>query len=218
MKNKGFSMMELLVVVGIFVLMMAATLGLLISTKYSTDLNEAQIQVKETAKMAIEKIAAEIRLSRPGKIRITNAIGWPTGNDTTIQGPNDTPISEGGLGGASISQGNSINFQIPTKIYDAALDLSASYNLKWGCANPQGGENIEGHYLNFSEHDHNLIRHDYDTNGRIQLKTIATNISSLMFSRDDTNSSVIKIDLTSTVNARHGTQSQTLTSYIKVMN
>lgn len=194
-KAGGFTLMEVLVVVGIFTLIIGVSLTLLSSSRLSTDITEAQIQVAEHARLAMDRITKELRLSHFSRVRIRNSLGFPAGE---------------------ISPGSVINFQIPKGSYDAdGLDLDPNYSLQWGSAT------TAGHYLAYSVDGNNqLLRTAYtDSSGSNPTsQIIAQNIASVTFSRTSTISNLISITIVAERQITPATIRQTLQSNVTLRN
>ena len=169
-KKTGFTLIELMVVMGIFTLIIGAGFTLLSSGRLSTDISEAQIQTVGHARLAMDRISKELRLSHFSRLRISNSVNFTA---------------------AEISPGSIINFQIPVGSYDVALDLDGT-SLKWGSAAN------EGDYLAYQVDANNqLLRTAYvDVNGANPSDVvIAQNIASITFSRTGVNSNLITITI-----------------------
>lgn len=205
MNGKGITLLELLIVAGIMVLITTAALGLLVAAKNSADQNETQIQVKEYAQRAMDKVSKELRLSRPSFVRITNSIGWSIETTGTVDG-------------VVKSKGSVVNFQMPVGIYTTDLNLDINYNLRWGC------QDTVGHYLAYSlDANSNLIRTDYanvNGSGTISQTTIAPYVSSISFVRDNSSAGYITITITAGKAGPRKNQiiSQTLISNVRLKN
>lgn len=170
-KAGGFTLLEVLVVVGIFTLIIGTSFTLLSSSRLSTDITEAQIQVAEHARLAMDRITKELRLSHFSRVRISGNLKFTA---------------------AETNPGSVINFQIPVGSYDDQLALDPNNALQWGCAaNP-------GHYLAYSvDGNHQLLRTAYtdQAGSNPTSQIIAQNIASVSFSRTSTSSNLISITL-----------------------
>lgn len=195
LKQSGFTLMELLVVAGIFTLVVGGTTLMLTSSRFSVGLSDAQIEAEEHARRAMEHISKELRLSRADRVRISDTLGWTT----------------------SSTSGDVANFQIPKGIYDDDLNLTADYLLQWG------SEDNTGYYLAYSiDADSQLVRTIYVNSDGTNIygtpKIMARNISSLTFSRTSAASEVIDIEISAQVDASQGTVKRTLRSSVKLRN
>jgi prepilin-type N-terminal cleavage/methylation domain-containing protein len=194
LNKSGFTFMELLIVVGIFALIIGASLSIFSSGKLSFDVNEANIQAEEHARIAIERIANELRISRAGLVRISDNVNWTTSNVA----------------------GDTINLQIPVGSYAAQLTLSDDNSLQWG------SEADPGHYLAYSVNANSqLVRSIYTlTDGSDATDTIIVpDISAISFSRTSTGSELITVVIDAAVQTSSGyTASRTLQSSIKIRN
>lgn len=190
----GFSLIELLVVAGIFSLIIGVTFTLLTAGRFSVNLTEAQILAQDHARAAMDRITRELRLSQAGLVFISNNILWAQ----------------------SSTLGSVVNFQIPVGSYADKLDLESDGSLKWGT------EDNEGAYLAYSLNENlQLLRSTFtntdgsDATGRI----VSPHISALTFSRPTTSSNLITITIVGqTQTARGRVVTQTLTSSLKLRN
>ena len=191
----GFTFIELLVVIGIFSSIFAATFVLLTTSRSSAGVNEAKVQTKEYAQIAMERMVRELRLSRIDRVCIANSIGWaPTGTE-----PNP---------------GSVINFQIPVGIY-GTLSLTGNNALQWGSA-----DNV-GYYLAYSiDANSNLLRNTYTAPNGFGLtsRVIAPHISTIRFSRASISSGLIHIEITARVQTSFGPITQTLSTDVRLRN
>jgi len=202
-KKSGFTLIELLVVVGIFTLIIGASFTLLSSGRLSANLSEARIQTSENARLAMEQITRELRLSHSSKGHISNAVGWAT----------------------NLNNGIVINFQIPVGSYDAQLSLNLNNELQWGWGralpDAAGTPTTLGYYIAYSVDGNNqLLRSTYtaaDGSG-LTSEIIARHISSLTFSRTSTSSQIINITIVGQRQTAQGPITQTLNSRVKLRN
>jgi type II secretory pathway pseudopilin PulG len=203
LKNHGFTLTELLMVTGIITLVIGASLVLISTGSLSVNLTNAQIQTQEQARIAMEQISRELRLSRAGLVRISGNLGW-TVSDAS---PNDT-----------------INFQIPLGSYADQLTLNAINEIQWGCG--QAGQAHLGHFLAYSVNGNNqLIRSSYtnpDGTGIEETKIICQNINQITFLRNNTSDEYIEIQIVTQkqISAQAGTTqlTQTLHSRVRLRN
>jgi type II secretory pathway pseudopilin PulG len=203
LRNPGFTLTELLIVTGIITLVIGASLVLISTGSLSVNLTDAQIQTQEQARIAMEQISRELRLSRAGLVRISGNLGW-TASDTS---PNDT-----------------INFQIPLGSYADQLTLNSNNEIQWGCG--QADQSHLGHFLAYSVNGNNqLTRTSYtnsDGTGIEETKTICQNINQITFLRDKTSDEYIEIQIVTQkqISAQAGasTSTQTLHSRVRLRN
>ena len=194
LKKSGFTLIELLLVTGIFTLIIGVSFTLLSTGRVSMFVNEARIQAEENARLAADQISKELRLSSANLelVHISDSVGWATNN----------------------TSGTVINFQIPVGSYDGTLDLTGANELKWG------NEDTEDAYIAYWLNDNLLTRSIYtasdgsDATGR----TIASDVTSLAFSRAATDSALINIDISTQGEASTRTATRTLRSGIKLRN
>ena len=116
MKRYGFTLVELMVVIFIFSIIMAATFGVLSMGRQSWHTGSTQVELQQETRRAMDSMVKELRESSPSKINITGG-----GTIITFQVPiNDNPDwgAEGSLGWSieySLSIGSG---QILRKILD----------------------------------------------------------------------------------------------------
>lgn len=198
--KRGFSLIELMVVLGIFTLIIGVGLALVSTGRLSVDVGEAKIQAEQEARLSLDKISRELRLSRASKIRISDTISFT---------------------GAETRPGAVINFQIPIGSYAEQLDLTDDHMLKWG-AERAGVPDPERWVIAYSLNPDTdqLIRTTYDRDhpADAQTQVIASNITALSFDRSDISSSLITITITGSVRTAHDPIEQSLTSHIKLRN
>ncbi len=191
----GFTLLELMAVVGVFGLTVAVSGVLLTTSRNYGDFNEAKLQAKESARIALERINQELRLSSPSKVSISNLVSWaPSSNEP--------------------QPGSVINFQIPVGIY-SNLDLTSSNELKWGSAFN------EGSYLAYSVNGNSqLVKSTYTSASGANPTTelVSNHIGSITFSRTDTSSSLIRVVITAIAIFRQNPISESLTVDIKLRN
>jgi prepilin-type N-terminal cleavage/methylation domain-containing protein len=193
--SRGFSLLELMAVTGIFGLTMAVSAVLLITSKGYGDIHEAQLQSKESARVALERISQELRLSSSSKVSIDTAIRW-------------SPSSVEPAGAV-------VNFQIPVGVY-GVLDLSASNELKWGSA-----VTVDHHIAYSVNGNSQLVRTTYAAapSGGDTVDVVSSHIAGITFSRVSTSSSLIHIVITAPVNCGNRIlPNEVLTSDIKLRN
>jgi len=194
-KKSGFTLPEVLIVAAIMSLLMGAMFTFLMTTRISSDTLEAGIQSKEYGQQVLEKIVKELRLTRAGKVRITNSLGWT----------------------AEASPGQVINFQIPVGIYADTLNLTAVNELRWG------DTTAENRYLAYSVNANSqLVRSSYNASdlSNAVSQIIAPRISALNFSRTSPTSNLIRIQVTASVPQAllSGPITQTLDTEVKLRN
>lgn len=112
--QKGFTLIEILVVVTIVALMAAGASFALLSGRSSWFTSEASIQLQESLRKALDQVTAELRQTRLSKVTIT--------------------------AGAGANASDNIKFSIPVICHtgDNLLDLAGDVahwgaTLKWGC-------------------------------------------------------------------------------------
>jgi prepilin-type N-terminal cleavage/methylation domain-containing protein len=188
----GFTLVEVLIAVGIFGSIMGAALILLNTAKNSVNISEAQLQSKEYTQMALERIVSEIRLSRPDKVCISNTIRWAS---------------------EASPSGGVLNFQLPVGIYET-LNLTDNSGLKWGSAA------TEGYFVAYYVSNSRLLRGAYsETDGSdVVPQVIAPHISSVTFSRDTPSSDLIHIEITAKSEGLYGDVAQVQGADIKLRN
>lgn len=198
LKKSGFTLTELLVVVGIFSLIIGACFTLLSSSRLSVNIHEASIQAAESSRRAMERITRELRLSQAGRIRLYNDL-----------------VTEG-----STVSGQVIYLQVP--VVDAAGELVlASGRLTWGTEQTQG--DFIYYFLGGDNNDQ-LFRGSCSGVG-IGVSNagviIAPYISSISFSQGSPSSELIDVEIVGEAeylkNPRR-TVTQTLRSSIKLRN
>ena len=188
----GFTLIEILLVMGIFTIITGACLTLLSTGRVSVNIADTQSQTEESARQAMNRISKELRLSQAGRVSISNNLGSATSN----------------------TSGSVINFQVPVGCYET-LDLTDTYELKWGT------ENTQNAHISYSlDGNSRLLRSTYtaedasDATSRI----IAQNISSLNFSRSVISSSLINIVIVAQSGTASNTAPQILRSSIRLRN
>ena len=190
-KKSGFTLIEVLVVVGILTLIIGASFTLLSSGRLSANLSEAQVQTAENARIAMNRITKELRLSRSSRAHISNGVGLAT----------------------NLNNGTVINFQIPVGSYAPQLQLNPDNSLQWGCAGSQG------HFLAYSVVNSQLLRRAYYADGSLDVsEIIANHIFSVTFSRTSAGSQIINIAIVSQRQTAQGPIIQTLNSRVKLRN
>ncbi len=190
----GFTLTELLVVVGIFTLLIGVSFTLLSTGRFSVNLTEAEIQATEHAREAMNQIGRELRLSRVGAVLLSDNVAWTTNNNS----------------------GTVVNFQIPVGSYASELDLTNEGAIRWGSEDTIGAH--IAYSLNAASQ---LIRSTYtasngsDTVSRI----VTTNISSLTFNRTTVSSNLITMEVIGQAQTPAGrVVTQTLSSSVKLRN
>ena len=202
MSKFGFSLTELLVVIGIFFLVIGASFALLSSGRLSVSIGEAQIQAKECARLAMDRISRELRLSSS---EINNRMGQRI-----------CVITNGLTSTANVS-GNVIYFQVPVEAADGTLDLRDN-TLKWGTREAE--DQYICYFLGGPAADQ-LFKSTSSSVGTATTASgviIAPNISSINFSRQNLGADLIDIEIVGRGQATSGEITQTLRSSIKLRN
>ena len=196
----GFTLVELLVVTGIFTLIIGVSFTLLSTGRVSMFVNEAQIEAEENARIATNRISRELRLSRAGHVLISNNPGFI---------------------GAEISPESIINFQIPVETPGGALNLNPDGSIRWGSKDADGGYTLNA-YIAYYMNGTQLERITYanlDGSGIIGNSiVVATHITAITFSRNAPSSNLVNIELTTQGEANTRTVAHTLRSSIKLRN
>ena len=171
-KKYGFTLVELLVVMGIFTLIVGVSFSFLSTGRFSAQLTEAQLEAAERGQTALSRITRELRLSAPLRVTLSD---------------NVSRVS-------SLLQGSVVNFQVPVGVYDDTLNLTSMYDVRWGT------ETVEDSFLAYSvDADDQLIRSTYSTiNGSDAVsEVIGQGISSLAFIRTSSSSDLLTVEITS---------------------
>lgn len=193
--TKSVTLVELVIALGISVLVIGASLGILLTGRISVFSNEAAVQATENARNAINAISKELCLSRPTAVFLSDQIG------TT---PN--------LANQDCSV---VNFRIPVGVYDNNLQLDSDFRLQWG------SEDTVGAFIAYSvDVDSNLIRSIYmQADGADAVSTVVSpNITGLAISRDSIDSNVIDISVDAQGLSERWERNQTLSSSIRLRN
>ncbi|RKX18305.1 MAG: hypothetical protein DRP26_05445 [Candidatus Zixiibacteriota bacterium] len=191
--KKAVTLVELMVAASISILLIGATLSLLLFGRASVFRNEASVQAGERARKVANIIAKELRISKPTKVFISDSLG------TT----------------SNTNSGSVINFQIPVGAYNTSLTLNADYSLKWG------SEDTEDEYIGYSINgDFNLIRSTYSTSTASDAvsEVVSPDINSLLFTRDNTSSPVINIEVEMLGKSFTHQETVTITSSVRTRN
>ena len=98
-KNGGFTLVEVLVVLGIFTLITAAIYGILAAGRRSWLVGEASLTTQQEARLGLDKITRELRPSTPARVTVA------AGNNTVRF---DIPIDADGDGFLDIIPGTSV--------------------------------------------------------------------------------------------------------------
>lgn len=169
--QKSFTVIEVVLAVGIFTLVVGAACTLLLTGRFSVNSNESLMQNTVQARNAFERMGRELRLSHANKVWISNNL------NATNQ----------------LTSGSVVNFQVPVGSLSSELDLTADNSLRWGSLG------TEGHFLAYSvDGNHRLLRTVYaDANGaNPQSSAIASGVSSITFSRTSTTSALVRVAIT----------------------
>ena len=196
LRKSAFTIIELIVVMGIFALIVGAGLTLFSTGRLSVSISEAHIQAQEQARQTMTRVSKELRLSSPSRFHLCDSVDWLTNNDAA---------------------GSVVNFRIPVGSYAISIlpSLTTDYRIRWGSAT------TEGDYLAYStDADLQLLRSTYTTADGSDASTeiIAQHIASISFSRSSASSPLINIQIVSQVNTAHGPTTHTLRSSIKLKN
>ncbi len=194
LKESAFTVIELLVVMGIFSLIIGAGLTLFSTGRLSIHISEAHIQAQEYARQAMNRISKELRLSRPSLVYLSDSADWLTNDDS----------------------GSVVNFQIPVGSYDISIlpQLTSDYRIRWGSAAAEGD-----HLAYSTDAGLQLLRSTYTAFDGSDAATeiIAQHIASISFSRSS-GSPLIDIQIVSQVDTAHGPVTHTLRSSVKLRN
>ncbi|MBN2097682.1 MAG: prepilin-type N-terminal cleavage/methylation domain-containing protein [Candidatus Omnitrophica bacterium] len=197
-KQSGFTLTEIMIVVGIFALIIGGSFALLSSGQLSVSISEAQIRAEEEARRAMDKISRELRLSETGKVLIYDALGG-----TALAAPNT---------------GQVLFFQVPVLDVDGTLKLNTENELTWGT------EDTENKYIVYylDANSQQLLRNTC-TQGEIstgiftdQAATVALDISNIAFQANSDN--LFTTELTSRGQIGQYISSRTLRSSINLRN
>lgn len=183
MINKGFTLIELLFAIGILLLVVIATSNIFFTGRRTSENYEAGFQARETSKIAMDRISWELRLSRPGTMRINNNRGFIL---------------------PEIHNGSVINFQIPVGAYSQNLTLNINNDLQWGSTD-RAGDFI----AYFVDGAGQLKRGIYTqpNAGDIVEQVVVPGISNITFDRDNTGSGLIRIKVITAMGAGNYTLS-----------
>lgn len=195
LKKTAFTLMEVLITMGIFTLIAAASYSVLLSSNLSSSISEIQIESNASARIALERIIQELQLSQPNKVWLTsNTLGATT----------------------SSVLGNVVNFQVPV-ITNGDLSFNAG-QLKWG------SQTTEGEYIAYSvkcsEGKCQLLRSIYtSSNGsNPQEKVVAQDIVSLWFKKSAEAPNLITMEITAQGKVSGKPYTHTLRSAIRLKN
>lgn len=192
-KIKSFTLVELVISLGISVLIIGASLAILLTGRISVFSNEAAVQATENARNAINAISKELRLSRPTAVFLSDQIGT-------------TP---------NLDDGSVANFRIPVGIYDNNLQLGSDFRLQWG------SEDTPDAFIAYSvDGNNNLIRSTYlQPDGSDAVSTIVSpNIAVLSFTRDAIDSAFIEVSVEAEGISSMYRGEQALSSSIRLRN
>jgi type II secretory pathway pseudopilin PulG len=90
MKNKGFTLMEALVVTLISVLMFGVLLGLFVTGKNTWIVNAASVELQQKARISMERITRELSLSKSDKVTIKKSCSMGSGDMIVFRTPQTT--------------------------------------------------------------------------------------------------------------------------------
>ena len=91
MKRYGFTLVELMVVMLIFAIIMAAIFGVLVMYRRSWQIGVTQVELQQGIRWAMSRMVNELRQSRTGKITDVPADGTPS-NRATFYMPEDIDV------------------------------------------------------------------------------------------------------------------------------
>ena len=166
--RKAVTLMELLVALGISTLIIATTLLFFLTIRLSLSRVEALIHTEEQARIAISRIANELRLANHYHMEIYDNL--------IVDGDN--------------LSGDAIRFQIPVGSYDADIHLTGGLAIEWG------SNTTVGNYITYSlTGDKTLIRAETEGSNIIRSTTLARNVKSLIFKRENLSSDKITIQI-----------------------
>ena len=184
-ENKGFTLVELLVVIGISIFITAAIYGLLAAGRRSWLVGEALLATQQEARLGLDKMTRELRLSTPAHVTVA------AGNNTVRF---DIPFDADGDGFLDIIPGTSLNAYGADDVGDFDKD---------GAVWEQGWQ-IEYQIDAVNEQ---IIRRVLDNTGAQMSQAIVANNINPLLTNFQTDSGgvvpdeVINIDLTTEINA-----------------
>ncbi|MFC1698640.1 type II secretion system protein J [Candidatus Omnitrophota bacterium] len=206
-KNKaGFTLVEVLVVLGIFTLAFGLSFAALSTSRLSANINEAQIQAQELARRALQQITNELRSASPTRVQLFNGL----------------------LPQANRLSGNVVFFQVPLETPAGDLNLTAAGDLQWGSKDVAAGYTAN-QWISYSAelidpNDPNsgwqLVKRTHPSPGGAVLSTqiICRHISDLDFTRTSPTDPEITVQLVSTVDSNVAPLQQTLRTRILLRN
>lgn len=179
--NAGVTLLEILVVAGIFTLAIGLSLTVLSSSRLSVTVNEAQVRSQENARTAMSWLSKELRLSTPNNAHIYSDLGTPSALTGTV-----------------------LYFQVPLEMDDGTgtqvLDLTAAGELQWGSQDNLGAYTLGNfiyYYLGGPNGDR-LFRATSAAEGGGVIGAgvvIAPDIASITFERDSATSELVDIEV-----------------------
>jgi prepilin-type N-terminal cleavage/methylation domain-containing protein len=202
LKKTAFTLMEVLITTGILALIAAASYTVLFTGSLFSNLSESQIESNARARIALERVLQELRLTNPSRVWFTNY------NRTQ-----ETVVLRTTL---SLGAGNLVKFQIP--VVDSAtgeLILAIGNQLQWGTGTEANK------YIAYFVDPLNLclLRYTYNVSGSsvidLQTTLIATQIDSINFTQ---NGNFITVTIAARATVAGKTSSQTLRSSIRLRN
>jgi prepilin-type N-terminal cleavage/methylation domain-containing protein len=139
MSLKGFSLVEIIVVLFIFLLILGAIFGLMSVGRKSWYIGNTQVQVQQEARRAVEKMAKELRQSATSKVDISADDLWH--NTVTFQ------VAQGLDGAGAIQWSDSIQYslnngQVIRNSTDGEAPVLANNALSLGFRRPSTAPNI----------------------------------------------------------------------------
>lgn len=147
---RGFTLIELMVVIAIFTVILGASYALMSSGKMIWYSGDVKVELQQDLRQAMDDMSFEISESSPTRIAI--AAG---GNSITLQ----TPVDENGSGTWEDTDGNGAN--------DFYLEdvLNASGNIRWGGYLRAEDKTADSATLNFGNRAGRQIRYILVGNG-----------------------------------------------------
>lgn len=204
--NTGVTLLEVLVVAGIFTLAIGLSLTVLSSSRLSLNVTEAQVRAQENARTAMNWLSRDLRLSDASRAHIYSTLNIPSPNAPL-------PIT-----------GAVVYFQTPLE--DPAtgtLDLTAAGALQWGSQDNLGTSTLGNfiyYYLGGPDGNQLFRATSAALGGGINGAgvVIAPHISSITFERDSATSELIDIEVIAETETGVNPIEQILRSRVRLRN
>lgn len=204
--DAGVTLLEILVVAGIFTLAIGLSLTVLSSSRLSVTVNEAKVRTQENARTTMNWLSRELRLSNASFVHIYSTLNIPSPNAPL-------PIT-----------GPVVYFQIPLE--DPAtrtLDLTAAGALQWGSQDNLGAYTLGNfiyYYLGGPDGNQLFRATSAALGGGVNGAgvIIAPNISSITFERDSATSELIDLEIVAEAATTVSPITQTLRSRVRLRN